>query len=92
MLTGDTPSISGVPIFENTAVTAGDFIVGDWSQGASIFDRQQSFIRFYDQDSTNVRTGDVTVKAQERLAMPIWRSSAFIYGTFSAALAKGSAL
>lgn len=91
MLTGDVPSISGVPIFENTAITAGDFLVGDWMQGASVFDRQQSFIRFYDQDSTNVRTGDITVKAQERLALPIWRSSAFIYGTFASALAQGSA-
>lgn len=90
MLTGVPPMISGVRIFETTAITDGDFLVGDFSRGAAVFDRQASFIRFYEQHSTNAAEGKIFVKAQERLAFPVWRTSAFIYGTFAEALAQGT--
>lgn len=91
MLTGTTPNISRVPIVETTAMTSGDFLVGDFMKGAMVLDRQASTIGFYEQDSTNIRSSEITVVAKERLALPIWRTNAFCYGTFSNALALGSA-
>ena len=85
------PRIAGVPLIANTAVTTGDFLVGDFAMGAQLFDRQQSSIRFYEQDQDNAIKGVITVVASERIAMPIYRPSAFVYGTFAAALASGSA-
>ena len=85
------PRIAGVPLIANTAVTTGDFLVGDFAMGAQLFDRQQSSIRFYEQDQDNAIKGVITVVASERIALPIYRPTAFIYGTFAAALANGSA-
>lgn len=85
------PRIAGVPLIANTAITTGDFLVGDFAMGAQLFDRQQSSIRFYEQDQDNAIKGVITVVASERIAMPIYRPSAFIYGTFASALANGSA-
>jgi len=91
MLNGTTPKISGVPIVETTAITAGDFLVGDFRQGAMVLDRTQSMIGFYEQDGNNIRSSEITVVAKERLALPVWRTNAFRYGTFANALALGSA-
>lgn len=85
------PRIAGVPLIANTAVTTGDFLVGDFAMGAQLFDRQQSSIRFYEQDQDNAIKGVITVVASERIALPIYRPTAFVYGTFASALASGSA-
>lgn len=88
---GQAPRIAGVPLIANTAITTGDFLVGDFALGAQIFDRQQSQVRFYEQDQDNAIRGVITVVASERIALPIYRPTAFVYGTFTNALASGSA-
>jgi HK97 family phage major capsid protein len=88
---GQAPRVAGVPIIANTAVTSGDFLVGDFAQGVQLFDRLQSNIRFFDQDQDNAIKNLVTVVAEERLALATYRPTAFVYGTFAAALANGSA-
>lgn len=87
----EQPRIAGVPLIANTAITTGDFLVGDFSMGAQLFDRQQSSIRFYEQDQDNAIRNVVTVVASERLALAIYRPTAFVYGDFASALANGSA-
>jgi HK97 family phage major capsid protein len=79
-----------VPIIANTAVTLGDFLVGDFASGVQLFDRLQANIRFFEQDEDNATKNLVTVVAEERLALPIYRPTAFIYGNFATALAEGS--
>lgn len=87
----EMPRIAGVPLVANTAITTGDFLVGDFSMGAQLFDRQQSSIRFFEQDQDNAIRNVVTVVASERLALAIYRPTAFVYGDFASALANGSA-
>jgi HK97 family phage major capsid protein len=85
------PRIAGVPLIGTTAITAGDFLVGDFGLGVQVFDREQSNIRFFEQDADNVTKNLVTVRVEERLALPVYRPKAFVYGNFAAALAQGSA-
>ena len=80
-----------MPLVANTAVSTGDFLVGDFALGAQLFDRQQSSIRFFEQDQDNAIRGVITVVANERIALPIYRPTAFVYGDFTSALANGSA-
>jgi len=87
----EVPRIAGVPLVANTAVSTGDFLVGDFALGAQLFDRQQSSIRFFEQDQDNAIRGVITVVANERIALPIYRPTAFVYGDFTSALANGSA-
>tara|TARA_B100001093_G_scaffold339337_1_gene324109 strand:+ start:3447 stop:4673 length:1227 start_codon:yes stop_codon:yes gene_type:complete len=87
---GALPMIAGVPLIANTAMTTDKFLVGDFNLGAQLFDRQQSSIRFYEQDQDNVVKGVVTVVASERIALAVYRSGAFIFGDFSDALTAGA--
>lgn len=89
-LGSQVPTIAGVQLVPNTAMTTDKFLVGDFSLGAQVFDRQQSSIRFYEQDQDNAIKGVITVVASERLAMPVYRPTAFIYGDFSDALTAGA--
>jgi HK97 family phage major capsid protein len=80
--TGQT-SIMGVPVYESTAMTAGKFIVGDFSQGALLLMREPPVVEFFEQDGTNVRENKVTVRVEERIAFPIFGTDYFVYGDLS---------
>ena len=88
---GNRPMIGGVPILETTAITEGDFLVGDFRMGATLWDRKQAQVRFSDQHSDNFIKNVITVVFEERLAQTVERPNAFVYGAFSSALACGSA-
>lgn len=88
---GGPVSVFGVPIVSSTMVAYDTFLVGDFKMGAMIFDRKSASIRFYDQDADNATKNLVTIVIEERLAMPIYRPTAFVTGSINAALANGSA-
>lgn len=76
------PTLRGIPIYLNTVITAGNFLMGDWLNGAQIFDRMGVNVRFYDQDEDNAQKNLVTVVGEERLALAIYYDDAFTYGNF----------
>ncbi len=84
-------SIAGVPVIETTAITANTFFVGDFRRAAQVFDRRQNTVEITNVNEDNFIKGMLTVRAAERLALAIYRPSAFLYGTITAALAQGSA-
>ena len=83
--------LDGVPVIVSTAITAGQFLVGDFKLGAQVFDRKQYSLEFTDKNEDNFVKGMVTVRIAERLTLAVYRAKAFIYGSFAAALANGSA-
>jgi len=91
VLAGGMVTVNGVPVVPSTAVTSDEFFVGDFRGGATLGMREDVNISISDQHSTNFIDGNVTVMAEERIALPIHNASAFIYGDFSNALALGSA-
>ncbi len=80
--------IAGIPVFRNTALSVGEYVVGDWLNASQIFDRVGVNIRFYEQDKDNVRKNLVTVVAEERLAFPIFYPDAYVYGTLTTDINK----
>jgi HK97 family phage major capsid protein len=84
-------SVDGIPVITTTAMTVGDFLVGDFKLGAQVFDRRQASIEFTNVNEDNFIKGMITVRASERIALAVYRNNAFVYGTFGAALAQGSA-
>ena len=83
--TGLTPTIMGVPVVVNTAVTAGKFLLGDLNQATQLWIRDNVSVEFSREDSTNFRDGFVTVKVAERVALTNYQPNAIVQGTFSAA-------
>jgi HK97 family phage major capsid protein len=82
---GLVPSLDGVPIYQMNQVVSGDFLVGD-SRAAQIFFRSNITVRFYEQDQDNAIKNLVTIVIEERLALPIYYTTGFVKGTFSAGI------
>lgn len=82
---GLQPTIMGVPVTVNTAVTAGKFLTMDSRSATQLWIRENLAIEFSREDSTNFRDGFVTVRAVERVALTNYAPNAIVQGTFSTA-------
>lgn len=76
-----------LPVVETQAMTADKFLTGAFQMGAQIFDREDANVEISTEDSDNFRKNLVTIRAEERLALAVYRTEAFIKGDFSDALA-----
>lgn len=76
-----------LPVVETQAMVVDKFLVGAFSMGAQIFDRQDATVEISTEDNTNFRQNLITIRAEERLALAVYRPEAFIKGDFSDALA-----
>ena len=83
-------SLDGVRIIVSSAIASGDFLVGDGG-AAHVFDRRQMTLEMTNTNEDNFVKGMVTVRISERITVAVYRPKGFIYGTFLAALANGSA-
>ena len=84
---GLQPSFSGVKVVQNTAITAGTFLIGNFSVGTQLWVRDGVNVEFFREDGTNVRDGFVTVRVSERVALTNYLPNAFVNGSFSTAKA-----
>ena len=84
---GIQPTIMGIPVTVNTAVTAGNFLVGDLGVASQLWIRENLAVEFSREDSTNFRDYFVTVRVQERLAHSVYQPNAVITGDFATAKA-----
>lgn len=80
------PTLWGLPVVSTQAMTAGTFLTGAFMMGAQIFDREDARVEVSTEDGDNFRKNLVTILAEERLALAVYRPEAFIKGTFSTAI------
>jgi HK97 family phage major capsid protein len=74
-------TLAGIPVFKSTAMADTHFLIGDWSQGAQLFIRQQPTVEFFADGKTNATKNEVTVRIEGRVALPIYHTGAWAYGT-----------
>ncbi len=84
---GSEPRLWRLPVVETQAMTADTFLTGAFQLGAQIFDREEANVEISTEDSDNFRKNLVTIRAEERLALAVYRPEAFVKGTFTTALA-----
>lgn len=77
------PTLWGLPVVPTMAQTVGQFTVGSWKMGAQLFDREQSGVLVSTEDGDNFRRNMVTILAEERLALTVYRPEAFVDGVFA---------
>lgn len=70
----------GLPVVETQALTQDKFLVGAFKLGAQIFDREDANVLISTEDSDNFRKNLVTILAEERLGLAVYRPQAFIKG------------
>jgi len=66
-------------------MTAGKFIVGDFTQGSQIWQREGLNVAFGYEDSDNFSKYLVSVRGMMRIAHSIYSGNAYVWGTFSTA-------
>jgi HK97 family phage major capsid protein len=72
----------GLRAVVTTAIPAGTFLIGSFSMAAQVWDRQQAAIEVSRENSDNFVKNMVTILAEERLALTVYRPAAFVKGTF----------
>jgi HK97 family phage major capsid protein len=77
-----TPTLWGRPVVATQAMTIDKFLVGAFGMGAEVFDREDAAVLVSTEDGDNFRKNKVTILAEERLALAIYRDEAFIKGDF----------
>ena len=78
------PRLWGLPVVDSTAIPEGEFLVGAFRLGAQVFDREAANVEISTEDSDNFRKNMVTIRAEERLALCVYRDESFVTGPFEA--------
>lgn len=75
-----SPTLWGLPVVPTQAMGVDKSLVGAFNLAAQIFDRQDATVDVSTEDQDNFVKNKVTIRAEERLAMAIYRPQAIVYG------------
>ncbi len=81
------PTLWGLPVVATQAITVRKFLTGAFKMGAQIFDRWSARVEVATENEDDFIKNLITILAEERLALAVYRPEAFIYGDFDTALA-----
>lgn len=72
-------TIAGLTVVQapTAQMASGDFLTGDF-RAAQLITRLNPEIRFFEQDVNNVQTNMITVRVEERVALPVYYPNAFV--------------
>lgn len=79
---GNTPRLWNLPVVESLSMSVDTFLVGAFSLAAQIFDRLDLEILLSTENSDDFERNMVTIRAEERLALAVYRPEAIVYGDF----------
>ncbi|MBI1621495.1 phage major capsid protein [Aquamicrobium zhengzhouense] len=82
------PTMWGLPVVATQAMAAGTFLTGAFRLGAQVFDRWDARVEVGYVDDDFIRNL-VTILAEERLALAVYRPEAFVTGSINPAPAGG---
>ncbi|MBM3927740.1 MAG: phage major capsid protein [Sphingomonadales bacterium] len=75
-----SPTLWGLPVVATQAMGIDKALVGAFDLAAQIFDRQDATVEVSTEDADNFTRNKVTIRAEERLALAIYRQQALVYG------------
>ena len=79
------PTVWGLPVAESLAMPQNNFLTGALKYAAQVFDREDANVLISTEDQDNFVKNMVTILAEERLALAIYRPAALVKGTFTGA-------
>jgi HK97 family phage major capsid protein len=81
------PSAWGLDVAPSNSMPAGKFLVGNFANAATVYDRLKPVVLLSTEDRDNFVRNAVTILCEERIALAVRRPEALIYGDY--ALAAG---
>ena len=76
-----------VPVIVSNAVQTGDFLLGDWSMGATLYQREGLTVRASESHANLFTQNGVAILGEERAAFAVELPKAFTKGSFAVASA-----
>ncbi|MCO7558035.1 phage major capsid protein, partial [Metapseudomonas otitidis] len=80
---GGQPRMWRLPVVDSNAVPEGEFLVGAFNIAAQIFDREDAAVEVSTEDADNFTKNMVTIRAEERIALAVYRPESFVHGEFT---------
>lgn len=80
------PTVWGLSVVDTVAIDEGQFLTGAFSQAATVWDREDANVQISEHDRDNFIKNMLTVRAEERLALTVFRPEALVHGTFAEGL------
>lgn len=80
---GTAPRLWGLDVVATPSLSANEWLVGDFSLAATLYDRQQTEVLISSEHSDNFVKGMKTIKAVKRLALADKRPAAMVTGDFT---------
>ncbi len=77
-----TPRLWNRPVVATQAMEVDEFLTGAFQLGAQVFDREDANVEISTEDSDNFRKNLITIRAEERLVLAVYRPEAFVIGDF----------
>lgn len=74
------PTLWARPVVTTQAMTVDKFLAGAFRMGAQVFDRWQARVEVATENEDDFVKNMVTILAEERLALAVYRPEAFVYG------------
>jgi HK97 family phage major capsid protein len=79
------PSAWGLDVAPSNSMPAGKFLVGNFANAATVYDRLKPVVLLSTEDRDNFVRNAVTILCEERIALAVRRPEALIYGDYAAA-------
>lgn len=76
------PGLWGRPVVATQSMDAGDFLVGAFQLGAQGWDREDANVTVSNQDRDNFVKNLVTILAEQRIGLTVFRPESFVKGDF----------
>lgn len=76
------PTLWGLPVVATQAMSGDDFLVGAFGTAATIWDRMDTEVLISSEDRDNFVKNMLTVRAEKRMGLAVYRPEALIYGDF----------
>ena len=80
---GGQPRMWRLPVVDSNAIPEGRFLVGAFDIAAQVFDREDAAVEVSTEDADNFTKNMVTIRAEERLALAVYRPQSFVEGPFT---------
>lgn len=77
---GTNPRMWGLPVAETQAMAQNSFLTGAFNLGAQIFDRMDIEVLLSTENEDDFIKNMCTIRAEERLALAVYRPEAFVQG------------
>ncbi|MDH2313995.1 phage major capsid protein [Methylobacterium brachiatum] len=74
----------GLPVVDTNSMADNHFMVGAFNIAAQVFDRQQAVVEVSTENDKDFISNLVTIRAEERLGLAVFRPESFVHGTFAA--------